>query len=239
MSDHLCEAYVIADARHDRGAAENFIGGDPHKGPMPLNYYVWVLRNAHLRGRMITHSAREGLEALGVDPETIENVVITHMHYDHAGNDGLFLRARFHIQDSEMGFATGQCMCHPGMSHLYELDDAVVWVLRVCAGRVCFDDGDTGLFPGITLHHIGGHAGGRQALGVQTQHGPVVVASDAAHRYAHICDGPFLQRRADVRQRGRSHGRAHGGRCRRATNARSNKCQIRPQLRFHLHMPGG
>lgn len=201
MSDHIYRAYAIAYARHDRGAAENFIGGDPHNGPMPLNYYVWVLRNsartvvvdtgfdqrgAALRGRTITHPVREGLQALGVDPETVEDVVITHMHYDHAGNDGLFPRARFHLQDSEMGFSTGRCMCHPGMNHPYEVEDVVAMVRRVYAGRVCFHDGDAEIFPGISVHHVGGHARGLQALRVQTLRGPVVIASDTAHHYAHL-----------------------------------------------------
>jgi len=201
VSDHLYEAYAIAYARHDRGAAENFIGGDPHNGPMPLNYYVWVLRNAQrtvvvdtgfdergarLRGRTITNPVRDGLAALGVDPGAVEDVVITHMHYDHAGNDGLFPRARFHLQDSEMGFATGRCMCHAGMNHPYEVEDVVAMVRRVYAGRVCFHAGDSQLFPGITLHHVGGHARGLQALRVETRRGPVVLASDTAHHFAHL-----------------------------------------------------
>lgn len=201
MSSDTYEAYAIAYARHERGAAENFIGGDPHNGPMPLNYYVWVLRNqtrtvvidtgfdqrgAQLRGRTITRPVREGLAALGVAPETVEDVVITHMHYDHAGNDGLFPNARFHLQDSEMAFATGCCMCHPGMNHPYEIEDVVAMVRRVYAGRVCYHAGDSELFPGITLHHIGGHARGLQALRVKTRRGPVVIASDTAHHYAHL-----------------------------------------------------
>ncbi|GGH61824.1 MBL fold metallo-hydrolase [Frigidibacter albus] len=201
MSDHLYEAYAIAYGRHDRGAAENFIGGDPHNGPMPLNYYVWVLRNAQrtvvvdtgfdergarLRGRTITNPVRDGLAALGVDPGAVEDVVITHMHYDHAGNDGLFPRARFHLQDSEMGFATGRCMCHAGMNHPYEVEDVVAMVRRVYAGRVWFHAGDSQLFPGITLHHVGGHARGLQALRVETRRGPVVLASDTAHHFAHL-----------------------------------------------------
>ncbi len=216
MSDHIYQAYAIAYARHERSAAENFIGGDPHNGPMPLNYYIWVLRNARrtvvvdtgfdqrgaqLRGRTITHPVREGLAALDIDPETVEDVVITHMHYDHAGNDGLFPRARFHLQDSEMGFATGRCMCHPGMNHPYEIEDVVAMVRRVYAGRVCFHHGDADLFPGISLHHIGGHARGLQALRVQTERGPVVIASDTAHHYAHIQRRkifPTVDRVADV-----------------------------------------
>jgi len=214
--DDTYEVYAIAYARHERGAAENFIGGDPHNAPMPLNYYVWVLRNAHrtvvidtgfdqrgakLRGRTITRPVPEGLKALDIDPATVTDVIITHMHYDHAGNDGLFPQARFHIQDKEMGFATGRCMCHPGMNHPYEVEDVVAMVRRVFAGRVQFHDGDSTIFPGVSLHHIGGHARGLQAVRVMTRRGPVLLASDTAHHYAHLIERrvfPTVDSVADV-----------------------------------------
>jgi glyoxylase-like metal-dependent hydrolase (beta-lactamase superfamily II) len=199
--DELYEVFAISYARHDRGAAENFIGGDPHNGPMPLNYYIWVLRNAErtivvdtgfdqrgasLRGRTITRPVNEGLAALGVDPATVKDVIITHLHYDHAGNDGLFANACFHLQDAEMGFATGRCMCHPGMNHPYEVEDVVAMVRRVYEGNVRFHDGEAQPFPGVTLHHIGGHARGLQAVRVMTRRGPVLLASDTTHHYAHL-----------------------------------------------------
>ena len=28
----------------ERKAAENFLGGDPHDGPMPMDFFVWVLK---------------------------------------------------------------------------------------------------------------------------------------------------------------------------------------------------
>ena len=40
------EVYAIKYAHHARRAAENFIGGDPHDGPMPLDYFVWLIRAA-------------------------------------------------------------------------------------------------------------------------------------------------------------------------------------------------
>ncbi len=201
MSDDIYEAFAIAYARVDRSAAENFLGGDPHDGPMPLNYYVWVVRNAQrtvvidtgfgergarLRKRTITHPVQDGLLALGVDPASVEDVVVTHMHYDHAGNIDMFPRARLHVQDQEMAYATGRCMCHPEMRHPYELDDVLATVRRVYAGQVRFHDGTDELFPGITVHHVGGHSRGLQAVRVKTARGQVVIASDVAHHYAHL-----------------------------------------------------
>lgn len=201
MSDDTYEAFAIAYARVDRNAAENFLGGDPHDAPMPLNYYVWVVRNAlrtvvidtgfgergaRLRKRTITHPVQDGLRALGIDAATVADVVVTHMHYDHAGNIDLFPSARLHVQDQEMAYATGRCMCHQQLRHPYELDDVLATVRRVYAGQVCFHDGADELYPGITLHHIGGHSRGLQAVRVKTARGHVVIASDVAHHYAHL-----------------------------------------------------
>lgn len=205
MSDDTYEVLAIRYAQHDRQATENFLGGDPHDGPMPLDYFTWVLRNEHrtvlvdtgfdqrgaeLRKRTITRPVAEGLKAAGVDLDKIEDVIISHMHYDHAGNNDLFSTARYHLQDSEMTYATGRCMCHSTMSHVYEVEDVVSMVRRVYAGRVVFHDGDAEIFPGISVHLIGGHARGLQAVRVKTRRGHVVVASDTTHHYRH-----FLERR--------------------------------------------
>lgn len=201
MSDDIYEVYAIAYARADRAASENFIGGDLHDGPMPLNYYVWVLRNARrtvvvdtgfdergarLRGRQLLHPVKQGLEALSIDHSAISDVIITHMHYDHAGNNHLFPNATFHLQDAEMAYATGRCMCHSYMRHAYELEDVTAMVRRVHHGNVRFHDGVDGIYPGITVYRIGGHARGLQSLKVKTQRGDVVLASDATHHYAHF-----------------------------------------------------
>ena len=38
------EIYAIKYAHHERNASANFLGGDPHDGPMPLDYFVWLIR---------------------------------------------------------------------------------------------------------------------------------------------------------------------------------------------------
>ncbi|HMN87561.1 MAG TPA: N-acyl homoserine lactonase family protein, partial [Bauldia sp.] len=48
---------------------------------------------------------------------------------------------------------------------------------------------------------IGGHTRGLQAVRVQTRRGPVVLASDASHHYAHMLTGrvfPIVESVADV-----------------------------------------
>ena len=43
MSDDIHEIYAIKYGHHDRKAAENYIGGDPHDVNDPLDFYVWAI----------------------------------------------------------------------------------------------------------------------------------------------------------------------------------------------------
>ena len=195
------EIYAIKYAHHMRRASENFIGGDPHDGPMPLDYFVWLIRGdgreivvdtgfsaatARRRGRDHIRCPTEGLRTLGCEPSTVENVVITHLHYDHVGNFDLFPAATFHLQDLEMNYATGRHMLEDRHRYAYDVEDVVGMVRRVYAGRVRFHQGDAELFPGLSVHFIGGHTMGLQAVRVATRRGWVVLASDASHFYANM-----------------------------------------------------
>ena len=113
-------------------------------------------------------------------------MIITHLHYDHSGNYDAFPNARYHLQDCEMDFATGRCMCDDKMRIAFEADDVTALVRKVYAGRVTYHDGEDQVAPGITVHHIGGHSKGLQAVRVKTARGNVVLASDAIHLYEHL-----------------------------------------------------
>jgi glyoxylase-like metal-dependent hydrolase (beta-lactamase superfamily II) len=215
-SADIHEIYAIRYAHHDRRSSENFIGGDPHDIAQPLDFFVWAIVGARgtilvdtgfdaamaqRRQRQIVKPVAEGLRALGIATDTVETVVVTHLHYDHAGNYDLFPAARYHLQDCEMAYATGRCMCHAQLRIPFEADDVVAMVRKVFAGRVVFHDGDAALAPGITLHRIGGHSRGLQCVSVATRRGIVVLASDASHLYAHVEQGrvfPLVYNVGDV-----------------------------------------
>ncbi|HUI17120.1 MAG TPA: N-acyl homoserine lactonase family protein [Alphaproteobacteria bacterium] len=195
------EVYAVRYAHHPRRASENFLGGDPHDGPMPIDYFVWAITGggrtyivdtgfgkdmAAKRQRQLIRSPAEGLAPLGIDPAKVEDVIVTHMHYDHAGGLDLFPNATFHIQEKEMAFTTGRCMCHAPLRHSFEAGHVSGMVRRLFEGKVAFHDGDEELAPGLSLHFIGGHTMGLQVVRVLTRRGWVVVASDAAHLYANM-----------------------------------------------------
>jgi glyoxylase-like metal-dependent hydrolase (beta-lactamase superfamily II) len=202
MTAPLYEVLAIKYAELPREARLNFIDGDAHETQaMPLDYFVWVVRNqertivvdtgfteavAKKRKRKITNPVAKGLKAAGVDMKDVRDVVITHLHYDHCGNDGLFPNARYHLQDDEMAYATGRHMGQHALAHAFDADYVGQMLKRVYAGRVEFHDGDDTLAPGVTLHRLGGHTMGLQVVRVETAAGPVVLASDASHFYAHF-----------------------------------------------------
>jgi glyoxylase-like metal-dependent hydrolase (beta-lactamase superfamily II) len=198
MSEHYEILVVKYAERVNRIRAENFINADDHLSPSPMDYFVWVVRNAkrtivvdtgfdvteaQKRARTVLRSPAHALANIGVDAARVDDVIITHLHYDHAGTLADFPRARFHLQAAEMAFATGPCMCEPHMRFAYTASHVCEMVQHVYSGRVAFADGEAEVAPGVTVHKIGGHSRGLQAVRVMTAVGPVVLASDAAHYY--------------------------------------------------------
>jgi glyoxylase-like metal-dependent hydrolase (beta-lactamase superfamily II) len=204
VSDDIHEVFAIKYASHARKRSENYIFGDAHDEMTSISYYVWAIKGPHgifvcdtgfdekaakERGRKIIKPVGEGLKALGIEPDHVNHVIATHLHWDHAGNYDLFPNARYHVQDTEMAYATGRCMCHQMLRIPFSESDIVAMVRKVFAYRVDFHDGEEELAPGITLHKIGGHSKGLMCVRVKTRRGYVVVSSDACHLYSHLDEG--------------------------------------------------
>jgi len=195
------EVYAIKYASREARRKQHFIGGDPHDGPMAMDYFVWLVRNADRtyvvdtgfgaevaakRGRTLQRTPAEGLALLDCDVNVVKDVILTHLHYDHVGTFDSFPVAQFHLQDDEMAYATGRHMRHGQFNHGYEVDEVVGMVRMVYKDRVSFYNGEAELAPGITIHRIGGHTHGVQCVRVNTRRGWVVLASDTSHYYEHF-----------------------------------------------------
>jgi glyoxylase-like metal-dependent hydrolase (beta-lactamase superfamily II) len=215
MSDpESYEVYAIQyGSRGGRSKGETFLSpilaADFHDVAQDITYYVWLITNENrtvlvdtgfgrdelARRRAVlgpgwrmdyARSPAEGVAMLGFDPKAITDVIVTHLHYDHAGTTGDFPNAAFHLQEVEMAYATGPIMCHEALRFPYTVDFVVDMVRHLYNGRVKFIAGDAEFAPGITLHLTAGHTMGMQSVRVLTKRGWVVLASDASHFYDNV-----------------------------------------------------
>lgn len=210
MTGEVEAVYAIRFAHREAATrAQNFYGGDPHDGPMPMSYYTWLIATpgqvvvvdtgfshavaARRPGnREILADLPDVIARLGYDAAAVGDVVLTHLHFDHAGRMDLFPAARFWLQDEEMAFWTGRYAGRAGYRHAVEPDDVVDAVRLNFARRVKWVAGDAQLRAGVTVHRVGGHSPGLQVVRVETEPRIVLLASDAAHYYENLeQDRPF------------------------------------------------
>ena len=123
------------------------------------------------------------LRLAGLDPRDVEFVVLTHLHWDHAGNCDLFPDASVIVQARELRYAIA-----PGRffrkaflapSSGWGIPPYLVPNLRTI-------EGEHKLASGLRLVRAAGHTPGSQAVIADTAHGSFAIAGDAVSTYANI-----------------------------------------------------
>lgn len=122
------------------------------------------------------------LRRAGIDPATVADVVLSHIHWDHADGIDLFPSARVWLQRDEFAFYVGP----RGEALKPAIDSGVAAKLHraMQAGHVQLIDGSgVEIFPGVRAFTGGKHTYASQWLSVATADGPIVLASDNAYLY--------------------------------------------------------
>jgi glyoxylase-like metal-dependent hydrolase (beta-lactamase superfamily II) len=125
------------------------------------------------------------LAALGVRPEDVTDLIVSHVHWDHLDGADLFPNARVWIQRAEYEHHVDPA----GRARDRAIDavDAAMLAGLRAAGRVTLLEGDSAqVLPGITAYTGGRHTFASQYVGVATPHGAVVLASDNAYLYENL-----------------------------------------------------
>jgi glyoxylase-like metal-dependent hydrolase (beta-lactamase superfamily II) len=195
------ELYAIRLATVDRPARDNFLNDPSLPGMMRMDFDMWIARNedrivaidcgfdvkaGRRRNRTLDRQPRNAVQELGIDPADVTDLVVTHLHYDHAGNLGDFPNAKIWIQEKELAYVSGPSMRHSTLSHFFETDDVCGVVRESFAGRVRQINGDVEIASGLELFLVGGHTPGLQMVRVLTERGEVLLASDALHYFDNL-----------------------------------------------------
>ncbi|HMK83056.1 MAG TPA: N-acyl homoserine lactonase family protein [Candidatus Bathyarchaeia archaeon] len=124
------------------------------------------------------------LDSLGLSPDDIDYVINTHLHYDHCGNNAMFPKSTFLVNEDEVTHALA-----PG------------WWESLCYVRAVFDlpnlkyqkiNGDFDLKPGVKIIPTPGHTEGHQSVVVKLEEtGTLVLAGDAIYLRENL-EGPVL-----------------------------------------------
>lgn len=123
------------------------------------------------------------LHDAGVDPADVEVVLLTHLHWDHAGNCDLFPNARVLVQQAELRYAIapGRFFRKSFLSPLsgWQHPPFLVAGLDVL-------DGPAEIAPGVRVVPVPGHTPGSQAVVVDTERGRFLIAGDSVCTYQNI-----------------------------------------------------
>jgi glyoxylase-like metal-dependent hydrolase (beta-lactamase superfamily II) len=127
------------------------------------------------------------LKPLGLKPEDITDIIISHMHWDHSDGIDLFPNARIWIQKDELQYYAGEAWQSKETHGGIDADDVLTLVKLNTQGRVGLVNGDAQeILPGITCYTGGRHTYASQYVGVTTKAGIVVLASDNMYLYENL-----------------------------------------------------
>jgi glyoxylase-like metal-dependent hydrolase (beta-lactamase superfamily II) len=198
------EIYGVQFAGYTGFAKSNLVLHEDSTHKQDLAFIVWVLKPTDGAHRVVLFDAgfyrdkfikawkptgfvrpSEAIAKVGLTPDAVTDIIISHVHWDHLDGADLFPRAKVWIQKDEYEHyidADG----HPKANTIDTADAAMLFQLKK-SGRVVLIPGDNQqILPGITVYTGGRHTYASQYIGVRTAKGTVVLASDNAYTYENL-----------------------------------------------------
>jgi len=198
------EVYALSYGVYPNFPVSGLIAGADKDRKIDLQMMVWLFKGANgknilvdtgcyhdnvVKGKGIQSliKASDAIAKLGLSPTDITDVIISHMHWDHADGMDLFPNAKIWIQKDEYGYYTGAAWQPGGKHGGIEPDDVLTLVKLNTAGKVNLVYGDNvEIIDGIRVYTGGRHTFASQYVSVRTASGTVVIASDNMYLYENL-----------------------------------------------------
>ncbi|GAA1917524.1 N-acyl homoserine lactonase family protein [Microbacterium aoyamense] len=212
MSDDTSVFALHYASRPEATAGEAYYRHDLYHEPdstIGMDYFFWLIRAGgesvvvdcgfaeHLgpiRNRWIETPPTTLLQRMGVEPEEVQHVILSHMHFDHVGNIHLFPNATFYMGRAEFEYWTGPFRDNTAFSWTVE-DREVrqVEALKEEGRLVLVDDSAEIGTTGVRVTCFPGHTPGSLVTEIDHPDGTVVLASDTMHYYDEgLLNRPFV-----------------------------------------------
>ncbi len=162
-----------------------------------INYYIWCIKGAdetvivdagvtpQLAGKRELHGYVNPVDVLArinIRADDVRHVVITHMHFDHAGGVSLFPRATFYIQEDEYRFWLENPVAgRPPFRYVSDTASNAYLASLEGTDRLVLLRGDQQILPGIQCLLSPGHTVALQTVAMNTARGKAILGSDCAH----------------------------------------------------------
>jgi len=212
------EVYAVQYAVLPHFPVSALVAGADRERRLDIAMMFWVLKggghtvlfdSGWYRGRLLQQwkpqqfiKPSEAVGKLGIKPEEVTDIIVSHTHWDHAGGVDLFPKAQVWIQKDEYQYYTGESWQpdagtdvstpegrragnakHGGI----DPDDVIAFVKTNLDGRLNFVNGDDQqVLPGIRCYTGGKHTFQSQFCSVNTRSGTVVLASDNMYLYENL-----------------------------------------------------
>jgi len=197
------EVYAVRYATIPDFAVSGLVAGAESSRKMDIAMMVWLVRGGgknilvdsgfyreqFFKQWKVADFVRpdEAVRRAGVKPEEITDVIVTHMHWDHADGMDLFPNARIWLQKEELEYYAGSAWQSRRTHGGIDPDDVMAAVRLNTQGKVALVNGDTQeILPGITCYTGGKHTYASQFVSVNTAGGTVVLASDNMYLWENL-----------------------------------------------------
>src|ERR1041385_508583 len=198
------EVYALSYGTYPGFPVSALIGGVDKNRKMDLQMMIWLLKGsngkrilidtgcyrdtiAQFKGITNFIKPSDTLVKVGLSANDITDIIISHMHWDHADGIDLFPNAKIWIQKEEYDYYTGAAWQPGGKHGGIEPDDVLTLVRLNTQQKVNLIDGDDReILDGIRVYTGGRHTFASQYVGVRTAHGTVVIASDNMYLYENL-----------------------------------------------------